>query len=113
MIVTLAMRRADDMARKQAAAASACAALSDYAQANGGLFAVFGSFARGDFGPDSDLDILVAFPDGSDRDACRAAEAICHRVGLRPDVHLGSDASEGLLMRVRRDGRVLSGAAAP
>lgn len=28
---------------------------------------VFGSAVRGDFGPDSDLDLLVVMPDGSDR----------------------------------------------
>ena len=28
---------------------------------------VFGSAARGDVGPDSDLDLLVVMPDGSDR----------------------------------------------
>jgi predicted nucleotidyltransferase len=28
---------------------------------------VFGSAVRGDFGPDSDLDLLVVMPDGTDR----------------------------------------------
>lgn len=32
---------------------------------------VFGSVARGDAGPDSDLDLLVVMPDGTDRRAAR------------------------------------------
>ena len=34
---------------------------------------VFGSVARGEAGPDSDLDLLVVMPDGTDRRAARRA----------------------------------------
>lgn len=44
---------------------------------------VFGSVARGEAGPDSDLDLLVVMPDGTDR---RAARRMLRGALIRLDV---------------------------
>ena len=110
MIVTLRERKAREIERKAVAAAAATAALASYAVDHGGSFMVFGSFARGDFGPTSDFDVLVAFPADRERDARDAAEAPCRSVDLVPDMHLASEVSDALLRRIRRDGRTVPGA---
>ena len=112
MIVTLRERKARDIERKAVAAATAMAALASYAVDHGGSFTVFGSFARGDFGPTSDFDVLVDFPLAFERAARDFAEATCRYVGLVSDAHLASDASDALLIRVHRDGRPVPGAGA-
>ena len=110
MIVTLRERKAREIERKALAAATAMADLASYAVGHGGSFTLFGSFARGDFGPTSDFDVLVDFPPAFERAARDFAEATCRRAGLVPDVHLASDAADALLIRIRRDNRPVRGA---
>lgn len=107
MIVTVPLRRAKAMARLHAASASVIHALRAFATANGGRYVVFGSFARGDFAPSSDFDVMVDFPAARERDARAYAETVCRDAGLEPDVHLASDVSDRLMLRVTRDGLVL------
>ena len=84
------------------------AELSEHARRFGGRYVLFGSIARGEARFDSDLDILVDFPHDSERGAWFHAEKACIEYGVRPDIHLASEASETLLTRVRHDGIVLS-----
>jgi len=64
-----------------------CDSLSDYARAHGGRYIAFGSAASGDLRFDSDVDILVDFPDAmSTSSAWRFAEDECWRLDLTPDV---------------------------
>lgn len=107
MIVTIAERKARQVDRIRAAMRRVETALVDYARQRGGHFLVFGSAGRGDVRHDSDFDVLVEFPAAIEREARDFAERICIEHGIRPDVHLASDASPALLTRVRRDGRPL------
>ena len=104
-VVTIAERRFREIRRLEAAAAAVQADLAVYARDEGVRFVVFGSFARGDVVATSDLDLLVNGPENLQRAARAVAETACERHGIRPDVHLACEASERLMLRVRRDGR--------
>lgn len=58
----------------------------DYANGNNGTFFFFGSAARGNLRYDSDIDVLVDFPDGRISEAWRFFEDACRKEGLTPDV---------------------------
>ncbi len=107
-IVTVAERRAKKTAFLAAAADAVRHELTDYPRKAGVRFTVFGSFARGDIVSTSDLDLLIEGPEDRLRPARDAAEASCERHGILADVHLATEASPGLMMRVRRDGQTLS-----
>ena len=107
MIVTVAERKAREVERLRAAGSVAVAELRAYALDNGVRFAVFGSFARGELVPDSDFDVAVYGPLERQRMAREVAEALCERLGLRPDVLLASEVSDGLSVRIERDGLIL------
>ena len=104
-MVTIAERRAGELARLAATVASVSAGLGDYARRAGVQFVIFGSVARGDFVGSSDLDVMIEGPEEHLRAARDFAEDICERNGLRHDIHLASEVSEPLMMRIRRDGR--------
>lgn len=104
-VVTIAARRALELARLADVVASVMVELGDYARRVGVHFVVFGSFARGDFVVSSDLDVMIEGPKQRLRAARDYAEDLCARNGLRHDIDLGSEVSEPLMMRVRRDGR--------
>ena len=107
-VVTVAERRANEIARLEAAASAVESELAAYAREHGVRFVIFGSFARGDLVATSDLDLWVEGPEDRLRAARQAAEKVCERFGLRPDVHLASEASGSLAARVRRDGKIVS-----
>jgi len=68
---------------------------------------LFGSYARRDYGPDSDLDFLVVVPSSSERRLHRAQQAyrLLHGIGLPKDVLV---LSEEEWSRERRSGVSLS-----
>ena len=107
-IVTVAERRARELARLTTAVTTVTRALAGYARANSVRFVIFGSFARGDFDVSSDLDLMVEGPQEHLRSARAFAETICERDGLRHDVYLVSEVSERLMSRIRRDGRAVA-----
>lgn len=107
MIVTIAERKAQAIERLSSAFARVREALTRHAREYGGRYVVFGSFARDDIRPDSDLDLMVDFPASSERAARDLAEAACRKHGLVPDVHLKSEVSDGLMRRIIRDGVAL------
>ena len=60
--------------------------LGQYGTEHGGAFLIYGSAARGDMRFDSDVDILVDFPQSAEPAAWRFAEDACYKHGLVPDV---------------------------
>ena len=62
------------------------AVLSDYGRAHGGRFLLYGSAVRGDLHYDSDVDLLVDFPETTLADAWRFAENACWDRDLTPDI---------------------------
>jgi len=89
--------------RLRRASQQAIADLRAYAEAQGGRFLVFGSTARDDLKHDSDFDVIIDFPPGKGLEARLYTEELLRRHGLVPDVLLLSEASDGLLARVRHD----------
>lgn len=76
------------------------ALLDAVAEAGGTNLRVFGSVARGEDGPDSDIDLLVELPDGTGLFALQALEGRLRRI-LKVDVDLAPASS--LKPRVRAD----------
>ena len=84
---TLAERRADTVAAKTAAVEALCRSLADRGRALGGRFLLHGSAARGALRHDSDVDLLMDFPDQARTAAAwDFAEAECARLGLACDI---------------------------
>jgi predicted nucleotidyltransferase len=108
MVATVAERKARKLEHLRSSAKQVMAELRSYARRHHARFLVFGSIARDEPRFDSDFDVLVDFPPALERAARDYAEAACRRHGLSPDVHLISEASDGLMLRVRRDAVVLS-----
>ncbi|MBV8869099.1 MAG: nucleotidyltransferase domain-containing protein [Acetobacteraceae bacterium] len=84
--LTLKARKAARLAALRDALATLRVSLADYARANGGRFLLFGSAARGDLRHDSDIDLLVDFPEDTLAAAWRFVEDECWRPDLEPDV---------------------------
>jgi predicted nucleotidyltransferase len=104
MVVTVAERNARKLAQTRSAISAILAELRDFAAAHGGSFIVFGSAARDELGPDSDLDIVVDFPEPTERAARDFAEDAAYRHGITPDLVLLGEVGPGLMLRVKRDG---------
>ncbi|HET7412251.1 MAG TPA: nucleotidyltransferase domain-containing protein [Pararhizobium sp.] len=107
MVVTLSDRKRQKVAHLRAATGNVVALLGSYAAKRSGRFLVFGSAARDDLRFDSDFDLLIDFPPQTERAARDYAERVAIEHGLKPDIHLMSEASAALMDRVRRDARVL------
>ncbi len=86
-VLTLAERKAANIAAKVAAVDELLPALERWAREIGGRYLLYGSAARRELRPDSDVDLLLDFPDG---DATAAAwdfaEDECARLGLDCDI---------------------------
>lgn len=74
--------------------------LRNYAEAHGGRFILFGSVVREGQRYDSDVDILVDFPESTQSDAWRFAETACWDLGLKPDVRPANLCSEAFVARI-------------
>ena len=107
-IVTLPERKATEAARRSAAAERIVLKLQAYARENGGRYLLFGSAARGEMKFDSDIDVLVDFPEDQMLDAMNAAEAFCEAEGLPCDVLPFETRSKSFLDRILPTARVLS-----
>jgi predicted nucleotidyltransferase len=84
------------------------AELAAYARAHGGRFVLYGSVARGDHRFDSDVDILVDFPEHEESAAWDLAEAACQRLELEVDLRSWRTASPRFLEHIQRDMKVIS-----
>jgi predicted nucleotidyltransferase len=79
--------------------------LAAYAAEHGGLFTLFGSAARGEQRGDSDVDILVDFPQIRASDAWSHAERRALALGLVPDLIDRGHAGAALLSQIDEDRR--------
>lgn len=86
-IVTIAERKARAAEAKRRAIDALCAELGEAALALGGRFLLFGSAARGEVRWDSDIDLLLDFPDHQRTSAAwTLVEQGCSRHDLACDV---------------------------
>jgi predicted nucleotidyltransferase len=107
MVVTIADRKRRKVSQLRAATGDVIALLETYATKRSGRFLVFGSAARDNLRFDSDFDLLIDFPAESERAARDYAEKVAIEHGLKPDIHMVSEASPALMDRVHRDARML------
>lgn len=100
---TLAERKAARVAEIRQALGALRQRLSDYAQAHGGRYLLYGSAARDAPRYDSDVDLLVDFPPETQSDAWRFAEDACWDLKLEPDITPASWCKPEFLERVRKE----------
>jgi len=85
-IVTLTERKTAEAARRREAVVALVAVLAAYARTHGGRFLLYGSAARGTMKYDSDVDLLVDFPEDTLGEAWNFAETACWDRNLAPDL---------------------------
>lgn len=110
---TLTERKQAKVARMEAAVDALAADLAAYAREHGGRFILFGSAARSEMRHDSDVDIMVDFPHGAEREAWLFAEERAWALGLKPDLSEKGWSGPRLRERVGQEGRVLDGQPKP
>lgn len=107
-IVTLAERKAAEAVRRAAAVEDLAAALTAYARAHAGRFLLFGSAARGTMRWDSDVDLLVDFPEDSISAAWGFAERACWDRALEVDILPYAGCKAAFLAHIAPDLKVLA-----
>ena len=107
-IVTLTERKMAEAARRAAAVEALVPVFSDYACQHGGRFLLFGSAARGQMKYDSDVDLLLDFPEEAFGFAWDFAETVCWDCGLKPDLLPYGGCKPAFLDHIAPDLRVLA-----
>ena len=106
-IVTLTERKATETARRRDAVAALVPVLTEYARTHGGRFLLFGSAARGTMKYDSDVDLLMDFPEDALNEAWTFAEEACWDLGLEPGLLPYGGCKPRFLDHIATDTKVL------
>jgi len=106
-VLTLAQRKQARVEEIRAGVASLREALAAYGRAHGGRFLIYGSAVTGRLHYDSDVDLLVDFPEPQTSDAVDFVELTCARLKLRVDVQPRSWCKEAFLARIMPQAQVL------
>jgi Nucleotidyltransferase domain len=107
-VITLKERKAAEADRRRRAVEDLRRDLTDHARAHGGRFLLFGSAARGEMRYDSDVDILVDFPEATLNEAWNFAEQACWDRDLDPDIMPYAWCKPAFLEHIRPDTVVLA-----
>ena len=99
MYRTLDQRKREAAARRAAAPEALRARLEAFAREHQGRYLIYGSLARGEARYDSDIDILLDFPEASQAEAWRRAEEACAALDIDYDIMPLSWARERFLER--------------
>jgi predicted nucleotidyltransferase len=83
---TLAERKAARVALLHEAVAALRDRLREYARSHNGRFLLYGSAARGELRFDSDIDLLIDFPEDRLSAAWRFAEDACRELDVKADL---------------------------
>ena len=86
MYRTLDQRKREAAARRAAAPEALRARLEAFARESQGRYLIYGSLARGEARSDSDIDILLDFPEASQAEAWRRAEEACCALNIDYDI---------------------------
>ena len=100
-------RKSVEAARMEAAVAELTPVLAAYAREHGGRFILFGSAARREMRPGSDVDIIVDFSVEEELPAWLFVEAECINRGLPPDIHLRAWRADKFVARAEQEGQIL------
>lgn len=104
----LADSKAERVAAKQVAVTELVRRLTPVADMLGGRFVLFGSAARNELRYDSDIDLLLDFPDAaSTQEAWRLAEDVCADLQLPRDIMPLSWCSKEFLDHVLKEARAI------
>ena len=106
-VQTLAQRKQARVEEIRAGVASLREALGAYGRAHGGRFLIYGSAVSGRLHYDSDVDLLVDFPEPQTAEAVDFVELACARLKLRVDVQPKSWCKEAFLARILPQAQVL------
>lgn len=107
MIVTLSERTEEATKRRRDAIRTVCGRLTRFARRYKGRYSIYGSVARDTVRADSDIDILVDFPEPLQSAAWRYAEYACGRRDVPHDIMPLSWCSETFRARVEPKALVL------
>jgi predicted nucleotidyltransferase len=104
---TLAERKAARVAALREAVATLRDRLCQHARSHGGRFLLYGSAARGNFRFDSDIDVLIDFPEDRLTAAWRFAEDLCRELDLKADLCPLAWCREDFVAHIRKHAVVL------
>jgi predicted nucleotidyltransferase len=86
MYRSIESRKSEEAGRRGQVAAILAARLSSFAVQNRGRYILYGSLARGEARHDSDVDLLIDFPNNSEAEAWRLAEDVCADLNVECDI---------------------------
>ena len=96
---TLQDRKRERLAAYRAGVERLADMLAAYARAHGGRFVLYGSAVHGPVHDQSDVDLIVDFPESGRSDACRFAEQSCSQLDLIGDIRPAIWTSDSLMAR--------------
>lgn len=86
VFLTISDRKRGEAERRSKAAGALRDLLAEHARRLGGRYILYGSAAKGTMTHDSDIDLLLDFPDETEAEAWRAAETECEALGMAHDI---------------------------
>jgi predicted nucleotidyltransferase len=106
-VVTIEERKRARVQQIRAGFARLCDALSDYGRAHGGRFWVYGSAAVDRFHYESDIDLLVDFPEPQTSAAITFVESTAAQLSLKADVQPKAWCTSEFVDRISKQARIL------
>ena len=103
-ILTLDDRKRLKVERLRLASEKCLVEMSSHARENGGRYVVFGSFTKGNFRHDSDLDVLIDFPSNTQADPWTFLEDLSRKHEMPIDMHDASYCKRAFVDRVSAEG---------
>ncbi|RBP09243.1 nucleotidyltransferase-like protein [Roseiarcus fermentans] len=108
MFRSIERRKYDEALRRAGIAAKLESRLRDFARTHGGRYVLYGSLAKGEARYDSDVDLLIDFPEAFEAEAWRLAEALCAEMKIESDIKPMAWCTEPFQRRVLAESRIIA-----